>query len=188
MGNHSSPAVKLFTMQLKSLFVFAFSPVLLFAQTTPAQIESDINVLVAALAAAIVAIDAFPIEGGTLDEAIAIHTADTGVNDGLVTVTNDITTASCPLSDTDASAILTLVEAQGPNIQQALMDAVAREPGLAAVGAVPIIRDDLTTLQASSDAMGAALVDCVSSNLASRAQAFQSAVDAAFAPAVAAFS
>ncbi|KAG6867713.1 hypothetical protein C0993_012021, partial [Termitomyces sp. T159_Od127] len=149
-------------MQLQSIFVFASLPVLLFAQTTPAQIESDINVLATLLADDLAAIDAFPIEGGTIDEAMAIHTADTNVNDILVTITNDIKTASCPLSDSDASVILDLAEARAPTIQQALADAVAREPGLAAVGAVPTIRDDLATLQASSDAMGAALVGCVS--------------------------
>ncbi|KAG6898449.1 hypothetical protein C0993_006811, partial [Termitomyces sp. T159_Od127] len=149
-------------MQLQSIFVFASLPVLLFAQTTPAQIESDINVLATLLADDLAAIDAFPIEGGTIDEAMAIHTADTNVNDILVTITNDIKTANCPLSDSDASVILGLAEARAPTIQQALTDAVAREPGLAAIGAVPTIRDDLATLQASSDAMGAALAGCVS--------------------------
>ncbi|KAG6887841.1 hypothetical protein C0992_010490 [Termitomyces sp. T32_za158] len=134
-------------MHLKILLVFAFLPVLLFAQTTPAQIERDIsNGLVPALVADIATVDAFPIDGGTLDEAM------------------------------------------GPNIQKALTDITAREPGFEAVGAVPIIRDDISILQASSDAMGAALLDCVSPNIAPEVQAFQSAIDAGFAGVVAVFN
>ncbi|KAG6868407.1 hypothetical protein C0993_003518 [Termitomyces sp. T159_Od127] len=176
-------------MQFKSLFVFASLPVLLFAQTTPAEIESEIsNGLVPALAAELAALDAFPVDGGTSDEATAIHTATTNLNTAVLTVTSDIQTANCPLSDSDASAILNLLEAQGANIQQASMDITAREPGLEAVGAVPTIRQDLAILQTSSDAMGAALLGCVSSNIAPDVQTFQSEIDAAFAPAIAAFN
>ncbi|KAG6876114.1 hypothetical protein C0992_000925, partial [Termitomyces sp. T32_za158] len=108
-------------MQFKSLFVFSSLPVLLFAQTTPAQIESDIiNGFVPALAADLAAVDAFPLVGGTLDQAMA------------------------------------------PNIQQVLMDITARKSGLDAVGAVPIIREDISTVQASGDAAMAALAGCVS--------------------------
>ncbi|KAG6867892.1 hypothetical protein C0993_009775 [Termitomyces sp. T159_Od127] len=150
-------------MQFKSLFVFASLPVLLFAQTTPAEIESAItNDFVPALAADLAAVDAFPVDGGTLDEAM------------------------------------------GPIIQQALMDVATREPGIEAVGAATTIQQDLAIVQASSDAMGETLLSCVSvcpsvnlfaqtinvnqSNVAPDVQAFQSAVDAAFAPAVSAFN
>ncbi|KAG6873255.1 hypothetical protein C0992_008919 [Termitomyces sp. T32_za158] len=150
-------------MQFKSLFVFSSVPVLLFAQTTPAQIESDIsNVFVPALAADLAAVDAFPLVGGTLDEAMAIHTENTNVNNVLITIANDINTASCPLSDSDATAILSLLLAQAPNIQQVLTDITARKSGFDAVGAVPIIREDISTVQASGDAAGAALAGCVS--------------------------
>ncbi|KAG6876535.1 hypothetical protein C0992_012514 [Termitomyces sp. T32_za158] len=78
-------------MQFKSLFVFASFPVLLFAQTSPTEIESEIsNVLGPAATADLAAIDAFPVNGGTADEATAIHDANTNLNTVILTLMSDI--------------------------------------------------------------------------------------------------
>ncbi|KAG6888706.1 hypothetical protein C0995_006499 [Termitomyces sp. Mi166 len=192
-------------MELKSLFVLVSLTVSSFAQTTSTQVESDItDNIMPLLSTDIAALETFSTSGGTLDQAMAIHTVNTNLNDAVVATTDDINNASCPFPDGDASDILTLLEALGPNIQSALMDFIATKPGFDALGVTSIFSQDLVTLKASSDAMGAALIGCVSvrpslsllarkidveqSNIAPAAEEFQAGVDAAFAPAIAAFT
>ncbi|KAG6876536.1 hypothetical protein C0992_012515 [Termitomyces sp. T32_za158] len=192
-------------MQIKSLCVFAFLPVLLFAKTTPAQIENDIShELATALAGDLTALEAFPVDGpGTLDEVMAIHAAHLTTNNVIVSITNDVDDVNCPLSDSDASTILTLLKAQVATLQQAFMDAAAREPALAALGVIPLFQGDFAILQPSADALAAAIGGCVSvcpspnlfaqiidinqSNILPEAEAVKSTIDDAFAAVNAAF-
>ncbi|KAG6868406.1 hypothetical protein C0993_003517 [Termitomyces sp. T159_Od127] len=175
-------------MQFKSLFVFVSLPILLFAQTTPAQIESDIsNDLANALAGDISALEAFPVNGGTPQEVMAIHQAHLNTNSILATLTSDFDNASCPLSDSDATTILDLLQAQVVTLQQAFMDAIAREPAIANLGDVPIFQSDFVLLKSTSDSLVAAISACISANVVPAADEIASEIDAAFASVMAAF-
>ncbi|KAG5732413.1 hypothetical protein E4T56_gene11315 [Termitomyces sp. T112] len=176
-------------MELKSLFVLASFAAFSLAQTTPTQVESDItNGIVPKLSAVITAIEDFSANGGSVDQAMTIHLADDDLNAAIVQVTDDLRRAVCPLSDSDATTILTDLEALSTNINSSLTDIVALKPELDTLGATPLIQQDLTVVKVSTDALGTALVACVSANIAPAAEQFIAGVDDALAPAISTFS
>ncbi|KAG6877699.1 hypothetical protein C0993_005024 [Termitomyces sp. T159_Od127] len=151
-------------------------------------VESGItNNLLPALSTVVSAIDAFSIIGCTADQAMAISTAATNLNEATMAVVLALNNANCPFSDRDSAAILSDIWALSPNVQQALTDIITRQPRLVAAGVASSIQQDLVNLKASSDALGTAGINCLSPSVAPEAQIIQSATDAAFAAAIAAF-
>ncbi|KAF5324333.1 hypothetical protein D9619_011317 [Psilocybe cf. subviscida] len=140
-------------------------------------------------------IKAFPLSGGSLVAALAIHTAaggvDTDINTG-TTDTNNIT--PLPVSAADAASILSAVNTLKPVIISALTDIVTKKPGFVAlpVGGLPaLIKSDLTNLQAATLAFENALIAKTPASPASllvSATALTSSINAALATALAAYS
>ncbi|KAG6901517.1 hypothetical protein C0995_010940 [Termitomyces sp. Mi166 len=170
-------------MQFKSLVVLASLAVSSFAQTSVAQIETDINNNIAPnLSSLVTAIDNFPTSGGTLTGALIIHTDAINLNNAIVATTNDVKAgsyprssflrfliviqfkgAACPVSDSDGQAILADIQALEPNIAKATSDIVARKAAFQALplGGVPaLVQQDLAQLKASTDALAAAFINC----------------------------
>ncbi|KAG5341889.1 hypothetical protein E4T56_gene18051 [Termitomyces sp. T112] len=179
-------------MQFKSLLVLASLAVSSFAQTSVAQVENDINNIIAPdLSTLLTDIDAFPTSGGNLIQALTIHTDATSLISALATTTNDVNGATCPVSDSDANTILADLQALLPNIQQAATDIVARKAAFTALplGGVPaLVQQDLASLKSNTDTLAAAFIACAPAGVVVAAQELQSEIDAAFAPAIAAFN
>ncbi|KAG6889259.1 hypothetical protein C0995_002254 [Termitomyces sp. Mi166 len=202
-------------MQFKSLVVLASLAVSSLAQTSVAQVETDINKNIAPhLSSLVTAIDNFPTSGGTLTGALAIHTDAMNLNNAIVATTNDVKAgiiilnllrfliviqfkgAACPVSDSDGQAILADIQALEPNIAKASTDIVARKAAFQALplgGVSTLVQQDLTQLKASTDALAAAFISCSpkidddQASVVPAAQELQTEIDNDFAPAIAAF-
>ncbi|KAG6867084.1 hypothetical protein C0993_006976 [Termitomyces sp. T159_Od127] len=179
-------------MQLKNLFVLASLAIAAYAQVSAAQVEDDINnKITPALAALLNSIDAFPTSGGDLTSAMLIHTnvlhLETALGETIIAVHG----FACPVGDADAQAILADLQGLLPNIQQSLTDIVARKAAFQALplGGVPaLVQEDLSTLSQDTDTLASAFIACAPADVIPDAQQLQSEIDAAFGPAIAAFS
>ncbi|KAJ6503867.1 hydrophobic surface binding protein [Mycena sanguinolenta] len=156
----------------------------------PATIESDIATVSSQVTTLDTAIDSFPATGGTLLQALTIHTDATN----LVTTLNKAVTdveATSTLSETDGRTILSDVEAIEPTILDALTNIVVKQPAFAAlpVGGIPaLILLDLQNLNASTVAFSSALIKISPADLVAEATQLTANITAAFATAIAAYS
>ncbi|KAJ7200167.1 hydrophobic surface binding protein [Mycena pura] len=154
-----------------------------------ATIEADLGVLASQAATLDNAINAFPLTGGSVDDALAIHTDATTLISAVNTATGDAQAAGT-LSEADGRAILAGTPSLEP-LLGALQGVVAKKP---AFDALPIsdidaiILQDLETLQSSLDAFGDALVNDFPADLVAEATELKDSIDNAFAPAIAAYS
>ncbi|KAG6875817.1 hypothetical protein C0993_007273 [Termitomyces sp. T159_Od127] len=178
-------------MQLKNLFVLASLAIAAYAQTSFAQIEDDINNKIApALAALLNSIDAFPTSGGNLTSALLIHTNALNLETVLGETVGDDHDAACPIGDADAQAILADLQGLLPNIQQSLTDIVARKAAFQALplGCGPLLVEKaLIDLSQGTDILLSSFITCAPADIIPDAQQLRSEIDAAFAPAIAAF-
>ncbi|KAJ6576064.1 hydrophobic surface binding protein [Mycena vulgaris] len=136
------------------------------------------------------AIEAFPLTGGSLVNALAIHTDATSLITTLNTATTD-TTANGALAEADGRTILTSVEAIEPTILDALSNIVVKKPAFAAlpIGGLPaLILQDLKNLKTATVAFSAALVANAPADLVAEATTVQTTITAAFDPAIAAYT
>ncbi|KAG6816485.1 hypothetical protein H0H87_005691 [Tephrocybe sp. NHM501043] len=109
---------------------------------TVADVETDIGNISTQLAA--------------LDAAITAYSPDVGVG----TLAQALTVPT-PIADSDAQAILALIEALEPTIDDALLKIVARKAALVALplGGLPaLVKQDLANLNASTNGLESALI------------------------------
>ncbi|KAJ7723491.1 hydrophobic surface binding protein [Mycena maculata] len=157
---------------------------------TVATVEADIATVTTQLTALDTAIEAFPLTGGSLLAALGIHSDATTLITTLNGATSDVT-ANGALDDADGSTILASVEAIEPTILDALTDIVTKEPAFASlpIGGIPaLILQDLENLQTATAAFAAALVSNAPADLVSEASTLEDNINAAFTPAIAAYS
>ncbi|KAF7349329.1 Hydrophobic surface binding protein [Mycena sanguinolenta] len=94
-----------------------------------------------------------------------------------------------PIGEADAPTILDSVEAIEPIIIDALTQIAGKKANFAALlVAPPVVLADLETLKTDTDELGAALISVAPTDLKPSATSIMSAIDAAFATAIAAYS
>ncbi|KAJ7888325.1 hydrophobic surface binding protein [Mycena olivaceomarginata] len=136
------------------------------------------------------AIEAYPLTGGTLLNALTIHTDATTLITTLNGAVTDVT-ATSQLSEADGRTILSSVEAIEPTILDALTNIVVKKPAFAAlpIGGLPaLILQDLKNLKTATVAFANGLVSIAPADLVAEATQLSSNITAAFDPAIAAYS
>ncbi|KAF8157222.1 hydrophobic surface binding protein [Crassisporium funariophilum] len=160
--------------------------------TTAANVEADLAAISTQVTTLDNAITAFPTSGGSLLAALAIHTdagnLGTAIDKG-TTDTNAVVPS--PVSESDGATILKAVQAFEPEILHALQQIILKKPGFTSlpIGGIPaLVKQDLINLNSSTSKFEAALINSAPPDLKAQATAIKSAVDAALASAVAAYS
>ncbi|KAF7349340.1 Hydrophobic surface binding protein [Mycena sanguinolenta] len=173
---------------------------------TVAQVEADIANIATQVTALDNDIKGFPASG--LVGALNINTASTNLETTLNTATTDVKNTGA-VDEADATTILNSVKAIQPVIIDGLTRISTEEPAfvnntpfrrrlefliymhrrLLPVAGIPaLVLLDLQTLKTDTDAFGAALISAAPADLKAEATSILSAIDGAFATAIAAFS
>ncbi|KAF5324078.1 hypothetical protein D9619_011222 [Psilocybe cf. subviscida] len=157
---------------------------------TVAQVEADIATIGKQLNSLDASIKAFPTSGGTLPQALSVHTDAVAVVGALKTATTDIN-ANDVFNTPNAQTILTSITNLLPTIKDALDGVVAKKPAFAAlpVGNIPpLILLDLKSLQGNTSDFCTALDSRVPASVQPSVINLRDDILKEFAPAVAAYS
>ncbi|KAJ3576364.1 hypothetical protein NP233_g456 [Leucocoprinus birnbaumii] len=192
-GSQHSPTTSAslhFKMQFKSLVVLA-SAVATAWGATVADVLTDLGNVKTQVTTLDNAINGFPNSGGTLTQALAIHTDATNTNSAVQATTSDANTVPTPVSESDGQSILTAIQGIEPIIEDALTAIVAKKAAFQAlpVGGIPaLVASDLSTLNASTNALENVLIAKAPADLQATAQAISGRINSAFATAIAAYA
>ncbi|RDB17435.1 hypothetical protein Hypma_001618 [Hypsizygus marmoreus] len=172
-------------------FLLAFIVVSGFSATI-ADVKADINTIAAQTTTLDNSITAFPLTGGTLIQALAVHNNAVTLGSSINKGTTDVqATTPTPFSDADGAAVLALVEAFEPTIESALTGIVGKKAAFQAlpIGGIPaLVKQDLSNLGASTTAFENALIAAAPASVVADATALKARVNAAFAAAIAAYA
>ncbi|KAF5383285.1 hypothetical protein D9615_004803 [Tricholomella constricta] len=178
-------------MRFSSVFVLASLVASSFASTV-ADIQADIADISTKLTTLDNSIAAFPSTGGTLSQALAIHSNAVTLGKSIDQGTTDVNDVDPkPFSDEDGRAILDSFTALEPTINNALIGIVDKKAALEAlpVGGIPaLVKQDLSNLSASTAALEDALIAAAPESIVDEAIALKERIDAAFATAIAAYA
>ncbi|KAG6839947.1 hypothetical protein C0991_010142 [Blastosporella zonata] len=181
-------------MRFSSFFTLA-SLVISSYGTTVATVEADIGTISTQLTTLDNAINAYSatIGVGTLLQALTIHSDAVTLGSTLDSTTTDVKcqAVATPISDADGQTILSLLLAFESTIDDALTKIAARQPAFAALplGGVPaLVKQDLSNLNASTNALETALIAVAPSVIQASSIALKTRINAAFATAIAAFA
>ncbi|KAJ7091843.1 hydrophobic surface binding protein [Mycena epipterygia] len=154
-----------------------------------ATVEADLAVLTSQATALNNAVQAFPLTGGTLAEAIAIHTNTVNVISTLNTAASDEQAAGA-FSEADGGAILSVLEGSEPIILDFLQSIVVKKPAFEEVfpGVTVLILQDLEDYQSVGIAFVNTLFNNVPADLDARVAQFRNNTISAFAVAIDAYS
>ncbi|KAF9442805.1 hypothetical protein P691DRAFT_680784 [Macrolepiota fuliginosa MF-IS2] len=120
------------------------------SRATPSDIEALITELTSESNAASSMLGAFPSTGGSLLQALAIHTALSNLNQGFQSGTTDVLSLPMPISDADATAIINQVNSQLTPALGSLFAGIMKFPNDSTLGGVPaLVKQDGATLSAS---------------------------------------
>ncbi|KAG6901518.1 hypothetical protein C0995_010941 [Termitomyces sp. Mi166 len=165
-------------------------------QVTASDIKNDItNKIAPALSNFLTTIGAFPISNGSFDQARALYIASSNLQNVLVATTNDIKSATSPVSASDGQDILTLFRTLVPNIKKASADIITRKysiVGLPIIDVPALVQQNFTSLSGTTNTLTAAFIACVPKinveqpNVVPGAKQLQSEIDAEFAKVMAA--
>ncbi|KAI0321396.1 hydrophobic surface binding protein [Amylostereum chailletii] len=175
-----------------SILAFSFA---LVAIATPLKrdattVESDIASISSQVSTLDAAITAFPSTGGSLVNALAIHTDATNLDTTVKSATTD-TTGSAAFTETEGNTILTAIQALQPLITTTLSDIVAKKPafdGLPIGGISALVLQDLKSLSTDTAAFETALIAKAPADLQAQSQTVSDTINAAFTSAIAAYS
>ncbi|KAJ3576360.1 hypothetical protein NP233_g474 [Leucocoprinus birnbaumii] len=134
-------------------------------------------------------ITSYPLSGGTLLAALAIHTSSGTLGTDLGTATTTVKNNG-PVVHPDADTILSAVLAIEPIIDHALSQIVIKKPAFAALplGGVPaLVLSDLISLKAATGSFAAALIAEAPADLVPPGTALENRILAAFDVAIAAY-
>ncbi|RDB27574.1 hypothetical protein Hypma_003906 [Hypsizygus marmoreus] len=159
---------------------------------TIANVEADINTIVAQTTTLDNSIKAFPLTGGTLAEALAVHNNAVTLGNSIDKGTTDVkATTPTPFSDADGAAILTLGKTLEPTITSVLTGFVVKKAAFQALplGGIPaLFKRDLSNLSASTTAFMDALIVAALASIVANLTALKARADAAFAVAIAVYA
>ncbi|KAH9478054.1 hypothetical protein JR316_0010291 [Psilocybe cubensis] len=179
-------------MKFQSSFFVLASLLSVGLATTTADVEADIASITSQTKALDAAIIAFPNTGGSLVNALAIHTDAVNLGSAIDKGTTDVNAVTPkPVSEADGNTILAAVQALEPIIIDTVTQIVNKKPAFQAlpIGGIPaLVKQDLINLNASTSKFEAALIGSAPSDLIPAATAIKTAVDAALASGIAAYS
>ncbi|KAG5639954.1 hypothetical protein DXG03_002152 [Asterophora parasitica] len=177
-------------MRFSSVFVLASLVVSSFASTA-ADVKADIVDIAAKLDTLATTVSALPLVGGTLSQALAIHTSAgpliAASNKGAANADN---VSPRPLSIVDGRAILDSVQALEPNIYQTLHGIVDRKNIFSALpvpGIPALIKQDLVNWNTATQALAAGFRRLIPADVLRDFNDSATRIDANFGAAIAAF-
>ncbi|KAJ7202479.1 hydrophobic surface binding protein [Mycena rebaudengoi] len=152
-------------------------------------VEADLGVLAGLATTLDNAIIAFPLTGGTVDSALAIHNNATNFISGVNVATSDALAAGA-FSEADGLAILNGAPSLSPlfDALQGIIDKKAALDALPVTDIDAIILQDLQSAQSSLAAFGNALISDFPADLKAQATALRDNIVNAFVPAINAYS
>ncbi|KAK7445737.1 hypothetical protein VKT23_014732 [Stygiomarasmius scandens] len=157
---------------------------------TVAQVETDLRNIATQVTTLDNNINAFPNSGGSLTQALAIHTAAQNLLTSVNSATTDVQ-GTTGVSESDGQTIIGIVNGFEPTIIDALNAIITKKPAFDALplgGVSALVKQDLGQLGTATSNLEVALINQAPSDLKSQAQSIQAAVDAAFAKAQAAYA
>ncbi|THV02018.1 hypothetical protein K435DRAFT_775754 [Dendrothele bispora CBS 962.96] len=157
---------------------------------TVAQVETDLRNIGTQVTNLDNSINAFPNSGGSLTAALAIHTDAQNLVSSVNTANIDVQDMT-DVSESDGRTILGIVNGFEPTIIDALNAIVAKKPAFDALplgGVSALVKQDLAQLATATEALENSLINEAPADLKPQAQDIQSAVNAAFANAQAAYA
>ncbi|KAF9491733.1 hydrophobic surface binding protein [Pleurotus eryngii] len=157
---------------------------------TVAQVESDIASISTQVTTLDNAITAFPNSGGSLANALAIHTDATNLISTIGTTTSDVQSTGS-FSEADGQTILNSFLATEPVIDHALTQIAAKRAALQAlpIGGIPaLVKQDLGQLNSATISLANALISSAPADLVAPSTSLRDRLAAAFAPAIAAYA
>ncbi|PPQ81568.1 hypothetical protein CVT25_013411 [Psilocybe cyanescens] len=179
-------------MKFQSGFIVLASLVSVAFASTVADVEADIATITSQTKSLDQAIIAFPNSGGSLINALAIHTDAVNLGSAIDKGTTDVNGVTPkPIAEADGKTILSAVQTLQPIIIDTVTQIVAKKAAFQAlpIGGIPaLVKQDLVNLNASTSKFEAALIASAPADLVSAATAIKSAVDAALASGIAAYS
>jgi len=178
-------------MKVQTVFAVLASLVTATFASTVADVLADISTIASQTSTLDKAITAFPATGGSLLNALAIHTDSTNLVTSINKGTTDVNGVPKPVSEADGASILSAVQGFEPSILDSLTQIVIKKPAFQnlPLGGIPaLVKQDLINLNASTFAFEAALIASAPADLVPTATSVKAAVDAAFASAIAAYS
>ncbi|KAG6860688.1 hypothetical protein C0995_008601 [Termitomyces sp. Mi166 len=171
-------------MQFKSLFILASLAVSVLAQTTVATVQDDINNKMGpAVNSFSAAVHGFSIFGGTVEQAMTIHTSAKILNNVIVNTTNDINSLSSQFSLADSQQIFGNLQALEPSFLQSVTGLIARKLAfefLPLEDFPVLIEQDLEKMKTSADNFLDALTTHVPTSVQTPAGVMKSTVDSVF--------
>jgi hypothetical protein len=160
------------------------------AKRTTAKILSDLSTISSQTTTLDNAILAFPNSGGTLVQALAIHTDAVTLTNTVTSSTNDVK-ATPALSEADGQSVIAAVTNLVPLITKTLNDIVGKKAAFQSLpaGGIPaIVLSDLKTLNSTVTTFDNALIAIAPADLKGQGTTLSNQVLAAFATAIKAYS
>ncbi|THH14455.1 hypothetical protein EW146_g5883 [Bondarzewia mesenterica] len=212
MRSHPHPGIQILAMVRISSAIVVFPFVLAalaspLSKRTAAQVEYDISNIDNQVNVLNTAIEAFPDSGGSLVDALAIHTGATYLETAINSATSDTQArylhdltlhssslidvqATNPFSDADGQTILSQLRALGSDIISALQHLVTKKSAFEAspISDIPTLEQDLRTLESDTSAFEDAIIANTPADLLDQANSIKSDVDSALTKAVAAYA
>ncbi|PPR05308.1 hypothetical protein CVT26_011567 [Gymnopilus dilepis] len=159
--------------------------------STVADVEADLQNIATQTTTLDNAINAFPNTGGSLLNALAIHNDAVNLGSAIDKGTSDVNGAPKPFSEADGTTVLQAVQAIEPTILDTLTVIVQKKAAFQGlpIGGIPaLVLQDLQNLNASTFKFEAALISAAPTDLIPTATTIESAINSAFATAIAAYS
>ncbi|KAF9259729.1 hypothetical protein L218DRAFT_812563, partial [Marasmius fiardii PR-910] len=157
---------------------------------TVAQVEADIATISSQINTLDTDINSFPNSGGSLIQALAIHTAATNLVSSINKGTTDVNATPAP-SEADSQTILNSVQALVNPITSGLNAIVAKKPAFDALplgGVSALVKQDLGNLATAATAFENGLIAKAPADLKSQAQSIANTINAALTKAQAAYA
>ncbi|KAF8647040.1 hypothetical protein AX16_006877 [Volvariella volvacea WC 439] len=159
---------------------------------TPAQIEADLTTITTQTTALGNAINSFANPGGTLIQALNIHTSAQRLVSSINKATTD-TISTGQLSEADATTILGQVQNLEPLIITGLNNISSKKTAFVALnsqlaGTSALVLQDLRNLNSSTVSFESALLAISPSDVATQAASIIQAINVAFANAITTFA
>ncbi|KAF9459838.1 hydrophobic surface binding protein [Collybia nuda] len=177
-------------MRVSSTLIFLVS-LAVSGLATVDQVKTDITTISSQLQKLDASISAFPNTGGTLSQALVIHSNAVNLKSSIDQGTTDVKATPPPLSEDDAKSILASFETMAETVNDTLAGIMSKKAAIQALpfgGAISLVKQDLDNLNTSTSAFEGALIAQAPSDLQDEAATLKGRIDDAFSTAIAAFS
>ncbi|KAL0577782.1 hypothetical protein V5O48_004210 [Marasmius crinis-equi] len=159
--------MKIFPTLTFALFAFAIP-----LKRTVDQVKADITEISNQVKALGSAISSFPDSGGTLQQALEIHSSAQNLVSTINTATSDVN-GTPTFSEDDSKDILNLFQGLAPDVSSTLQALVSKKPAFDALPlgqASALVKQDLGQLADATKSLESALIDKAPDDLKGQAQ------------------